>query len=544
MSHNDGRAKLSSHPPQPIPVIARLARLFLLGGLILAGSEPVLAQRGNPAVQFEGQTIDEMVEAFMKEHRIPGMTLAIVQAPYIPRVVGYGVADVEKGLLASPKTLWNVGQLTQAFTAVAVMQLVEAGKLTIDDPIGKHVANLPPEWQAVTVRQLMAHVSGLPDYTEHSSFRPDQEYKPAEVIALVKEIPLAFEPGTGVANSATDFFLLGLMIERVSGMSYEAYVTRNQIERLGLKNTLFAAGLPGVKREAVENNDFRHKEFLRERPYIDPTEPATGYTERDGRLVAAKRNRQSGWFAHGAILASAEDISLWDIALAGSILVSKKEHRDFLYHAVRLNDGTALPGHCGWRFPGHKGLMDIRGAVPGFSCYLCRFTDKAELVCVTLCANKEGVDLTELARRIAGAFDRKLGPPVDPKVMHCLESCYPVGTTADRLAGFLKSKGVEVVARIDHAAAAKGKGLELRPAELLVFGNPAVGTQLMLSRPGVALELPLRVLVWQEADGTVWAGYHDVPELARQHGITDRAETVEAMRGGLAAALAHATAPY
>jgi D-alanyl-D-alanine carboxypeptidase len=241
------------------------------------------------------------------------------------------------------------------------------------------------------------------------------------------------------------------------------------------------------------------------------------------------------------VLASAEDISLWDVGLAGSMLVTKKENRDFLYHGVKLNDGTALPAHCGWRFPGHKGLMDIRGHVPGFSCYLSRFTDPSELLCVTLCANKEGVDLTELARRIAGAFDRKLGPPVGPKVMKCLESPYPVATTADRLVEFLTSKEIEVVARIDHAAAAKKKGLELRRTEVVVFGNAAVGTHLMLSRPSVALDLPLRVVVWQEADGTVWIGTHDVAEVAQQHGIADRAATIEAMKAGVAAAMAHAT---
>ena len=186
--------------------------------------------------------------------------------------------------------------------------------------------------------------------------------------------------------------------------------------------------------------------------------------------------------------------------------------------------------------------MDIRGNVPGFSCYLSRLT--VDLVCVTLCANKEGVDLTELARRIAGAFDQALGPPVGPKVMKCLESCYPVATTADRLAEFLQAKGVEVVARIDHAAAARKKGLALRPTEVLVFGNPAVGTHLMISRPSMAIDLPLRVVVWQQPDGTVWVGYHDVADLASRHGVTDRPETVEAMKAGLAAALAHATAPY
>ena len=250
---------------------------------MLTSIQPTYAERGNPRVEFEGQTIDDMIAAFMKEHRIPGMTLAIVQAPYIPRVVGYGVSDVEKGLLASPKTLWNVGQMTQAYTAVAIMQLVEAEKMTLDDPVAKHVGDLPAEWQPITVRQLMAHVSGLPDYTKQAAFNPAQEYKPGEVIALVKNVPLAFQPGTQVANSATDFFLLGLVVEKVSGMSYEAFVTKNQIERLGLKNTLFASALPGVKQEAVEKNDFKHKEFLSDRGLHRP--------HRNGHRVHRKRRQ-------------------------------------------------------------------------------------------------------------------------------------------------------------------------------------------------------------------------------------------------------------
>ncbi|MBL9162455.1 MAG: serine hydrolase [Planctomycetaceae bacterium] len=516
----------------------------MLGTSIVVGQPAALAERGNPRVEFDGQTIDAMVADFMEEQRIPGMTLAIVQAPYIPRVVGYGVSNVEKGLLASPKTLWNVGQMTQAYTAVAIMQLVEAGKLGIDDPIGKHVAGLPGEWQAISVRQLMAHASGLPDYTQQAGFDASRAYAPAAVIALVAEAPLAFRPGTAVANSATDFYLLGLAVEAASGMSYEAFVTENQIKRLGLKNTIFASDLPQVKQEAVEANGFKHKEFLRERDYIDPTEMATGYTVQSGKLTPAKQNAQSAFFANGAVLASAEDISLWDMGLAGELLVTKKENRDFLYAPVKLADGATAPAHCGWRFPGHRGLMDIQGNVPGFSCYLSRFTDKSELLCVTLCANKEGVDLSGLARRIAGAFIRTLGPPVGPRTMACRESCYSVAETVDRLEALVKSKGIDVAARVDHAAAAKKKGLELPPTEVLIFGNPAVGTQLMQSRRSVALDLPLRVAVWEEADGTVWTGYHDVAGLAAQHGIGDRDEVVAAMQAGLEALLRQATAPY
>ncbi|MEZ0276996.1 MAG: serine hydrolase, partial [Roseimicrobium sp.] len=97
-----------------------LWRPLVLGLLIVTSLQPAQGQRGNPRVQFEGETIDEMIEQFMAEHQIPGMTLAIVQAPYIPRVVGYGMSDVERGLLASPNTLWSVGQMTRAFTAVAI----------------------------------------------------------------------------------------------------------------------------------------------------------------------------------------------------------------------------------------------------------------------------------------------------------------------------------------------------------------------------------------------------------------------------------------
>jgi len=523
---------------------AALLGLCLLGVIMLTLVQPAYAERGDSRVELEGQAVDNMIAAFMKDNGIPGMTLAIVQAPYVSRVIGYGTSDVKKGLLASPKTLWNIGQMTQAYTAVAIMQLVEDGKMAVDDPVGNHVADLPAQWQPITVRQLMAHVSGLPDYTKQPGFEPAREYKPAQVIALVENIPVAFKPGTQVADSATDFFLLGLVVQKVSGMSYEAFVIKNQVERLKLKNTMFGSALPSVKQEAVEDNDFKHKEFLSKPAYIHPTEAATGYAEKDGRLTPVKRISQNAWYANGALLASAEDISLWDIGLAGNLLVRKKENRDFLYRGIKLNDGTVVPAHCGWRFFGHKGLMDIKGNVPGFSCYLARFTDKADLLCVTLCANREGVDLTGLARRIAGGFDRKLGPPAGPKEMTFRESCYSVSVTVDRLQAFLKSKGVEVVARVDHAAAAKRKDLELRPTEALIFGNPAVGTHLMLSRQSIAADLPLQVAVWRQPDGTVWAGYDDAAVLAQRHRISDQDKVVELMRQGVAAAVMHSVVPY
>src|SRR3954471_18381401 len=157
-------------------MVRTISALCLAGVLVFAPAAPLSAQRGNPQVQLGGQGIDQMIAAFMADRQIPGVTLAIVQAPYISRAGGYGVSDTETRRLASPKTLWNVGQMARAYTAVAIRQLVEAGKLRLDDPVGPRVAGLPQAWQGVTVRQLMAHASGLPDYTARPGFDPSRAY--------------------------------------------------------------------------------------------------------------------------------------------------------------------------------------------------------------------------------------------------------------------------------------------------------------------------------------------------------------------------------
>jgi uncharacterized protein (DUF302 family) len=433
--------------------------------------------------------------------------------------------------------------MARAYTAVAVMQLVESGELKLDDPIGKHVKDLPASWQPVTIRQLMAHTSGLPDYTKQRGFDSSRDYAPLEILGLVKDAAPAFKPGAQAAASATDFFLLAQAVEQASGMSFEGYVTRNQIERLSLKNTVFASKLDTVKQEPLDKAPFRHGRFLQDRPYIDPTEAATGYTAKDGSVAPVKPASGRAWLGSGAIYASAEDISLWDIGLAGGLLVSKKENREILYGAAPIDGGT-VPANAGWRFPKHKGLMDIEGSAAGFSCYIARFTDPGELLCVTLCGNREGVDFTDLGRRIAGAFDPALGPPPGARGMISRESTYSVAATVERLESFLKAKGVAVSARVDHAAAAKTAGLDLPPTQVVTFGNPAVGTRLMQNRGSLALDLPLRVVVWQESDGTVWAGYHDVAALAAGYGVTGADATIDAMRSGLEAAVKYATAPY
>jgi uncharacterized protein (DUF302 family) len=122
-------------------------------------------------------------------------------------------------------------------------------------------------------------------------------------------------------------------------------------------------------------------------------------------------------------------------------------------------------------------------------------------------------------------------------------SPHDVPTTVQRLEAAVNGRGATVVAKIDHAAAAEAHELSLRPTVLVLFGNPKLGTPLMQSQQTAGLDLPLRVLVWQDAGGTTQVGYAPVDLIATRHGITDRPEVVEKIAGALAAIADEATAP-
>ncbi len=471
--------------------------------------------RGHPKVVHLGQSVDQMIYEFMQERQIPGLTLAIVQAPYITRVVSYGLSDISQKRLASTKTVWAVGPISQGYAAVAVMQLCEQGKLDLKDKASKYLSDLPAAWSGITVLQLLQHASGMADYRLQGGYDGSKSQSPAELIATVKGLPLAFTPGSDIAQSATNFLLLAQIVEKASGCSYRDFVTKNQIEALGLRHTYFAEDLPKLKEENVGTNNNRHKDFLKVLEFIDPTEHATGYS---ADLVSVPIAAPSSLKGFGDIWASAEDISVWDIGLAGSLLIAKPEDRALIFKPTKLDIGKMAPDMAGWQFYHHKGLMDIKGNAPGFSSLLSRFTDPAELVCVTLLANKDGIDFTNLGRRIAAAFGNALQSGGDDRKLFLRESVFGVDETMARIEAELKRLNIPVFAKSDHAKNAKDASLELRPTQVIVIGSPAVATGLMQAEQSMALELPLRISVWEDAKGSVWVAFPQMNKLAAAYG--------------------------
>ena len=479
----------------------------------------VMKMRGSADVSYLGATLDQMIWEFMEEERIPGLTLAIVQAPYIPRVVGYGLADASQRRLASPNTLWPVGPISQAFAAVAAMQLFEDGKLDLNAPAASYLKKFPEAWGKVTVLELLRHSAGLPDIRKAEGFCPFCGWSFGQLIDLVRDSPLSFEPGTAVEQSATNFLVLTEIIEQVSGMSYHDFVMQRQIDFLGLRHTGFSEDLDSrFLHEDVSLTGNVHQAFKMDRLYIDPTEPAASYEDNGD---AIRRVDSSSLRGFSDIWASAQDISFWDIGLAGGVLIHEAGHRAMVYAPWKLPDGTEVPAVAGWQFYHHRGLMDIKGAVPGFSSFLSRFTHSEELVCVTLLANREGVDFTNLGRRIAGAFGSLLSTNYDDNRLFLLEGQFSAADTVSRLKDILTKEGIHIFAEFDHAQAAGAVGLKLRPTTVLVFGNPMAGTGLMQMDQSISLELPLRISVWEDSAQSTWLAFPRLKQMAARYGLED-----------------------
>src|SRR5262249_8220376 len=149
--------------------------------------------------------------------------------------------------------------------------------------------------------------------------------------------------------------------------------------------------------------------------------------------------------------------------------------------------------------------------------------------------------LAGTSRRPAGEKEQTMSPADTDLVT--LPSAHGVPETVERLKALLAQNGIEVFAHIDHAAGATKVGLSLRPTQVLIFGNPKAGTPLMQTRQTVGLDLPLRVLVWEDAEGKGWLTYRRVEDLARQHRVTDRDEAVRVLDNGLGALARAAAAP-
>ena len=484
--------------------------------------------RGSKPISYLGESIDQMIFDFMRQYSVPGLALTIVQIPYISRCIGYGLSDIAERRLASTHTIWCIGPIAQGYVAVAAMQLLEAGKLDLDSDIHDYLPHLPNTWNGIKVLNLLQHSSGIPDYRENPCFKPEEKQTALELIEIVAGEPLWFLPGTDVQLSATNMLLLTEIISFCAEMPYWEFIKRKQIDFLKLRRTLFAHQLTSLKQEPLAEQGNKHEKFKNNRYYIHPAERATGYRAGENdETITVTVPISAGLQGFSDIWASAEDLGYWGIALNGSLLIKKWENRDLILHPTQLKNGKTVPAMAGWQFPQHRGLMYLKGSQAGFSTFLSRFTDPSEQVCITLLANKENIDLTNLGRRIASAYGQRMGSGINDTELYAYESLFDVSETVNRIKKELNDRNIQIWDEFNHDEEALKTELDLRPTRVILFGLAEMNTQLLQPNQSFAIELPLRISVWKDALGRVWIAFPQMEKLAKKYEMEDNPELIK-----------------
>jgi CubicO group peptidase (beta-lactamase class C family) len=245
---------------------------------------------------------------------------------------GYGMANLELGVPVTPENVFEIGSITKQFTAAAILLLQERGQLRVEDPITKYLPDYPTHGQTITIENLLTHTSGIPSYTGLPEWYPHirEDMKPADLVALFKDKPLEFTPGEQWAYDNSGFFLLGMIVEKVSGKTYEQFVEEEIFRKLGMTHSRY-----GHSEEIVP---------LR----------ASGYSKDDQGFRNTAFISMTQPYAAGALMSTVDDLAVWARALQGETLL-KKDSLDRMLTAHRLPSGVSTQYGYG------IGVLDFRG---------------------------------------------------------------------------------------------------------------------------------------------------------------------------------------
>ncbi len=286
-----------------------------------------------------------------------------------------GWANAEWQVPNSAATKFRIGSVTKQFTAAAILLLEERGKLSVDDPLSKHVAGVPAAWNKITLRHLLGHTSGIPDFT---ALPPYKEWKttgpsPGMIFERMRELPLEFSPSSRFQYSNTGYILLGWVIELVSGQTYREFVKQNIFEPLGLADTGYDSTIAVIPRRAA--GYISGARGLRNANYLDMRVP------------------------HGAggLYSTTGDLCKWTQALFGGKFLQSSSL-----------EKMTTPGKGGYAFGLSVGTKNGRkrfahaGGIDGFGSFLAYFP--ASGVIIVVLSNVEGPAAPELEERLEAIY--------------------------------------------------------------------------------------------------------------------------------------------
>jgi CubicO group peptidase (beta-lactamase class C family) len=317
-------------------------RLLTAAALLLVASDA--------RAQTQTAAIDSFVTAEMQRQRIPGVGIAVIRNGSVVLAKGYGYANLEHMVPASDVTIFQSGSLGKMFTAAGVMLLVEDGKLALSDPITKFFPDAPAAWRPITVRHLLTHTSGIPDYTT-DAFDYRKDYTEDELAKFAYAETLEFPAGSRWNYSNTGYALLGFIIRRASGRFYGDLLQERVFKPLGMTQT----------RVISEADIVPHRS--------------------DGYVLVRGEIKNQEWVApqlnttaDGALYFSIRDLIEWEMAVRRRTLLKPESWREILT-PVRLNSGRTYPYGFGWSVDQRNGMPFHAhgGAWQGFKTQLSRF---------------------------------------------------------------------------------------------------------------------------------------------------------------------------
>ena len=363
-----------------------------VGAAACGGAQGTTGGASAPAKSGDRQAlvakIDSIISQPITAGKVAGASIAIVKGKDTIAVQGFGKANIELDVPTMAHATYEIGSVTKQFTAAALLQLVEQGKVNLDEDITKYLPGYNSQGHKIPVRRLLDHTSGIKGYTEIPEFGPLSAFKlPRDtLVKLFSKKPFDFNPGDEEIYNNSAFFLTGLIIEKVSGMPYEEYVQKNLFDKAGMKDAHYCS----------ESKLFKNQ--------------ATGY-DGDSAGFVHKAPISHQWpYAAGSLCSSAIDLVAWNEALHRDGKILGKAAYQEMITPGKLNDGTVIgygKGIAVYPRLGHKAYHH-GGGIPGFLSENIYFPDDSLSVVVLFNSAKEGPD--SYALKIAEAI---LGKPAD-----------------------------------------------------------------------------------------------------------------------------------
>ena len=349
----------------------------------LAPISPTTAPTQTPTAEAQlTSQIDDFITALAKQDRFSGSILVAKEGQVLISK-GYGMANLELDVPNTPQTKFRIGSITKQFTAMAILQLQQQGKLNVQDPICQYIRDCPQAWQPITIHHLLTHTSGIKDYTSFPNFSDfgKQSMSPIELIELFRDLPLEFTPGESWNYSNSGYILLGYIIEAVSGEPYGIFLLKNIFIPLQMEDT------------GYDNNHT----ILKNR--------ADGYFS---STANADYFDQSVAYAAGGLYSTVEDLFRWDQALYTDVLIPQALRVEMFtpFSPIPVSPSDAIPDGdisygYGWRIGtqlGHPWTFHT-GTGYGFHNLINRYPD--DKVFIVLLGNRESAVLGDISREIA-----------------------------------------------------------------------------------------------------------------------------------------------